>query len=185
MQDVDLIIQHALVITQNEQRQVIEDGALAVLGGRLTAVGPTAEIAAQFAAPKIIEARGRALFPGLVNTHTHLFQAAVKGLGEDMGVEQWVQAVTFPTAVTMSPEEVYLLSLVSCLEILRSGATTVVDYMYPVKDPALHEAVIRAMLVSGLRGRYSRMVNDTGQEAGILPQQNAARAITQLECRSK
>jgi 5-methylthioadenosine/S-adenosylhomocysteine deaminase len=170
MQNVDLLVQHALVITQNEQREVIEDGALAVLGGRLAAVGPTAGVAAQFTAPKIIDARRRALFPGLVNTHTHLFQAAVKGLGEDMGVEQWVQAVTFPTAVTMSPEEVYLLSLVSCLEILRSGATTVVDFMYPVSDPALHEAVIRALLDSGLRGRYSRMVNDTGEQAGILPQ---------------
>ncbi len=170
MQDIDLVVQHALVVTQNEQREVIEDGALAVLGGRLTAVGATTEIAAQFAASKTIDARGRALFPGLVNTHTHLFQAAVKGLGEDMGVEQWVQAVTFPTAVTMSPEEVYLLSLVSCLEILRSGATTVVDFMYPVSDPALHEAVIRALLDSGLRGRYSRMVNDTGEQAGILPQ---------------
>src|SRR3972149_1126073 len=140
MQNADLIVQHALVITQNEQREVSEDGALAVLGGRLATVGPTTEVAAQFTARKTIDARGRALFPGLVNTHTHLFQAAVKGLGEDMGVEQWVQAVTFPTAVTMSPEEVYLLSLVSCLEILRSGATTVVDFMYPVKDPALHEA---------------------------------------------
>ncbi len=170
MQTVDLLVQHALVVTQNEQRQVIEDGALAVVNGRLAAVGPTAEIAARFSAPKVIEARGRALFPGLVNTHTHLFQSSVKGLGEDMGVEQWVQAVTFPTATTMTPEEVYLFSLVSCLEILRSGATTVVDYMYPVKDPALHEAVIRAMLASGLRGRYSRMVNDAGAEAGILPE---------------
>src|SRR3990172_8474851 len=146
MQNADLIVQHALVITQNEQREVIEDGALAVLGGRLATVGPTTEVAAQFTARKTIDARGRAPFPGLVNTHTHLFQAAVKGLGEDMGVEQWVQAVPSPTAVTMSHEEVYLLSLVSCLEILRSGATTVVDFMYPVKDPALHEAVMRAML---------------------------------------
>jgi 5-methylthioadenosine/S-adenosylhomocysteine deaminase len=169
MPDVDLLVQHALLVTQNDQRQIIDDGAVAVQGGRLVAVGPTAEVAAKVTAARTIDAHQQALFPGLVNTHTHLFQSAVKGLGEDMGVEQWVQAVTFPTAVTMSSEEVYLFSLVSCLENLRSGVTTVVDFMYPLADPALHEAVIRAMLDSGLRGRYTRMVNDAGAEAGIRP----------------
>src|SRR4029077_815398 len=120
-------------------------------------------------AAKTLDARKRALFPGLINTHTHLFQSAVKGLGVDMDVQAWVQAVTIPTVVSMSAEGVYLAALVSCLENLRSGATTVVDFMYPLGDPALHEAVIRAMLDSGLRGRYSRMVNDAGAEAGIPP----------------
>jgi 5-methylthioadenosine/S-adenosylhomocysteine deaminase len=169
MPNADLLVQHALVVTQNDRREVIDDGAVAVQGGRLAAVGPTAEVTAQFTAARTIDARGQALFPGLVNTHTHLFQSAVKGLGEDMGVEAWVQAVTFPTAVAMNPEEVYLASLVSCLENLRSGATTIVDFMYPLGDRALHEAVIRAIVDSGLRGRYTRMVNDAGAEAGIRP----------------
>ena len=86
-----------------------------------------------------------------------------------MAVEQWVQAVTFPTAAAMTPEEVYLLSMVSCLENLRSGATTVMDFMYGMRDPALHDAVIRAMLDSGLRGRYTRYVADSGAEMGIPP----------------
>ncbi|MBP7693413.1 MAG: amidohydrolase [Anaerolineales bacterium] len=169
-QTADLLVQHALLITQDAQRRVIEDGALAIRDGRLLAVGPTAEIAPRFAARRSLDGQGRALFPGLVNTHTHLFQSAVKGLGEDMGVEAWVRAVTFPTARAMSPEEVYLTSLVCCLENLRSGATTLVDFHYPVKDPALHEPVIRAMLDSGLRGRYSRMVNDAGADSGIIPE---------------
>jgi 5-methylthioadenosine/S-adenosylhomocysteine deaminase len=69
----------------------------------------------------------------------------------------------------MNPEEVYLLSMVSCLENLRSGATTVMDFMYGMRDPALHDAVIRAMLDSGLRGRYTRYVADSGAEMGIPP----------------
>lgn len=169
-QPADLLVQHALLVTQDAQRRVIADGALAIQAGRLIAVGATAEVAPRFAARRVLDAGGRALFPGLVNTHTHLFQSAVKGLGEDMGVEAWVQAVTFPTARSMSPEEVYLTSLVCCLENLRSGATSIVDFHYPVKDPALHEPVIRAMLDSGLRGRYSRMVNDAGVESGIIPE---------------
>ena len=169
MPNADLLVTHAIIITQNEKRAVSVYGALAVQGSTIAAVGPTDEIAAQYTARKVIDARGRALFPGLVNTHTHLFQSAVKGLGEDMAVEQWVQAVTFPTAVTMSAEETYLAALVSCLENLRSGATTLVDFMYPVGDPALHEAVIRAMVDSGVCGTYSRMVNDYGEPYGVRP----------------
>lgn len=182
-QPADLLVQHALVITQDAQRRFIEDGALAIRDGRLLAVGPTAEVAPRFAARRLLEGAGRALFPGLVNTHTHLFQSAVKGLGEDMGVEAWVRAVTFPTARAMTPEDVYLTSLVCCLENLRSGATSLVDFHYPVKDPALHEAVLRAMLDSGLRGRYSRMVNDTGAAAGIIPEliQPAPEALAHAE----
>ena len=164
---IDLIVRHALIVTQDEQRSVIEDGALAVDGGAIVALGKTADIEQRFVAAKRIDASGRALFPGLLNIHTHLFQSAVKGLGEDMAVEQWVQAVTFPTAATMNAEEVYLLSLVSCLENLRSGATTVMDFMYGMRDPALHEAVIRAMVDSGLRGRYTRTIVDRGAEMGI------------------
>lgn len=169
-QSADLLVQHALIVTQDAGRRVIEDGALAIGAGHILALGPTSEVAAQFSAGRVLEGGGRALFPGLVNTHTHLFQSAVKGLGEDMGVEAWVRAVTFPTARAMSPEEVYLTSLVCCLENLRSGATSLVDFHYPVKDPALHEAVLRALIDSGLRGRYSRMVNDTGAESGIIPE---------------
>lgn len=169
MQTVDLLVHHALLVTQDEQRTVIEDGALAVHDGVIVALDRSAAIDAAYTAPKTIDARGRALFPGLLNIHTHLFQSAVKGLGEDMAVEQWVQAVTFPTAAAMTPEEVYLLSMVSCLENLRSGATTVMDFMYGMRDPALHDAVIRAMLDSGLRGRYTRTIVDSGAAMGIPP----------------
>jgi 5-methylthioadenosine/S-adenosylhomocysteine deaminase len=169
MHPVDLIVHHALIVTQNEQRTVIEDGAIAVHDGVILALDSSAAIAAAYRAPKTIDASGRALFPGLLNIHTHLFQSAVKGLGEDMAVEQWVQAVTFPTAAAMTPEEVYLLSMVSCLENLHSGATTVMDFMYGMRDPALHDAVIKAMLDSGLRGRYTRTIVDSGANMGIPP----------------
>ena len=60
------------------------------------------------------------------------------------------------------------MSMVSCLENLRSGATTIrMDFMYALRDPALHAAVIQAMVDSGVRGRYTRTVADGGEEMGI------------------
>ncbi|MFO7635096.1 MAG: amidohydrolase [Caldilinea sp.] len=167
MLQADLLVHHALLVTQDDQRRIIDDGALAIVGSRIDALGTTAELDAAYAAPRVIDATGRALFPGLLNIHTHLFQSAVKGLGEDMAVEQWVKAVTFPTVEAIDAEETYLLTMVSCLENLRSGATTVMDFMYSLEDPALHTAVIQAMIDSGLRGRYTRTIVDTGEVMGV------------------
>lgn len=178
MQQVDLVVRNALIITQDEKRTVIDGGALAVQDGVILALDTVEAIDAQYTGRTVLEAAGRALFPGLLNVHTHLFQAAVKGLGEDMAVEQWVQAVTFPTAQALTARETYLLALVSCLENLRSGATTVVDFMYPLQNPELHAAVIQAMIDSGLRGRYTRTVNDSGESVGVLPALIAPAEVT-------
>lgn len=179
MRDVELVVRNALIVTQDARRTVIEDGLLAVAGNTIVAVGAASALDGQFAAAATIDAAGKALFPGLLNVHTHLFQAAVKGLGEDMPVEQWVQAVTFPTATAMTPEEAYLLSLVSCLENLRSGATTVLDFMYALGDPAIHEAVLQAILDSGLRGQYTRTLYEPGAALPATPalMQPAAEAL--------
>jgi 5-methylthioadenosine/S-adenosylhomocysteine deaminase len=167
--EANLIVRHALIVTQDSARQAIADGAIAVAGGRIVAVGSTADVEAEWVAPEAIDATGKALLPGMFNIHTHLFQSAVKGMGEDLPVEEWVRAVTFPTAQALTPDDAYLLAMVSCLENLRSGATTVMDFMYPLKEPALHEAVIQAMLDSGLRSIYTRTVNDAGADVGVLP----------------
>jgi 5-methylthioadenosine/S-adenosylhomocysteine deaminase len=168
-QEADLIVRHALLVTQDDLRASIPDGALAVAGGRIVACAPTAEVDAAWVSPDVIDGDGAVCMPGMANIHTHLFQSAVKGMGEDLAVEKWVQAVTFPTAQALTPDDAYLLALVSCLDNLRSGATTVMDFMYPLADPALHEAVIQAMLDSGLRSIYTRCMNDAGADVGVLP----------------
>jgi 5-methylthioadenosine/S-adenosylhomocysteine deaminase len=165
----DLLVRHALIITQDDQRRSIDDGALAVRGDRIVALGPTAEVTAAYTAPRVINAtRARALSGAAQHSHPPL-PGGGEGVGRGYAVEQWVQAVTFPTAAVITPEEAYLLALVSCLENLRSGATTVMDFMYGMRDPALHDAVIQAMLDSGLRGRYTRTIVDAGADMGIPP----------------
>ncbi len=84
--------------------------------------------------------QGGAVFPGLINTHTHLFQTGVKGLGEDMPVQDWVAVVTAPTAIHISPEEMYLFCLTGCIEQIHCGVTTLIDMSYAAHTFALHDA---------------------------------------------
>ncbi len=169
MDEIDLLLTHGVVITQDDARRVIVDGAIAIRGDRIAAVGPAAELTARFRAREAWDVRGQAIFPGLINTHTHLFQVSVKGLGEDMTVQDWVRAVTAPTAIHIQPDEMYLCCLTGCLEQIRSGVTTLVDMSYAAHTFALHDANIRAMRDSGLRGRYSSIISDFGEEYGVLP----------------
>lgn len=167
MSSIDLLLVHALIVTQDQNRTILPDGAIAIREDRILALGPTAEIEGRFRAAKTIDLTGQVVFPGLVNTHDHLFQVATKGLGEDMPVHHWVDVVTGPTAVHIRPEEMYLFCLNGCLELLHSGVTTVADMSYRALRFDLHDENIRAIQESGLRGRYTTIITDYGLEYGI------------------
>ncbi len=166
---IDTIIRHATVITQNDQRTAIKDGAVAIHHGQIVSVGADTMVSGSYSAMREIDASNRPLFPGLVNTHTHLFQSAVKGLGEDLPLGDWLRQVTVPTSQAMTADELYIFALLSCVENIRSGATTINEFSYPLPDSNMHAAAIRAMNASGLRGRYSRGIVDGGEEFGSSP----------------
>ncbi|HMQ54378.1 MAG TPA: amidohydrolase [Anaerolineae bacterium] len=170
METIDLLLTHGVIVTQDDQRRIIQDGALAIRGDRIVALGSTAEIAAQYIAAETLDVAGSAVFPGLINTHIHLFQTGVKGLGEDMPVQDWVEVVTAPTAIHINPEEMYLFCLTGCLEQIHCGVTSLIEMSYAAHSFSLHEANIKAMTDSGLRSRYTTIISDFGEEYGVLPE---------------
>jgi 5-methylthioadenosine/S-adenosylhomocysteine deaminase len=170
MEAADLLLTHALVVTQDDARTIVPDGALAVRGARIAAIGPSAELEPRFEAKETIDLSGQIVFPGLINTHDHLFQVATKGLGEDMPVQDWVLVVTGPTSLQITPEEMHLFCLTGCLELIHSGVTSVVDMSYLAHSFQLHEENIRAIRESGLRGRYTTTISDFGVAYGISAQ---------------
>lgn len=168
-QSVDLLLKHGLLVTQDDERQIIVDGAIAIGAGRIAAIGPTSELAHRYQAQETVDLSDKIVFPGLINTHTHLFQVGTKGLGEDLPVQGWVEAVTAPTAIHITPDEMYLFCLTGCLEQIHCGVTTLVDMSYCAHSFALHEYNIQALRDSGLRGRYTSIISDFGEEYGVLP----------------
>ncbi|MDZ4159787.1 MAG: amidohydrolase [Anaerolineaceae bacterium] len=170
MEFADLLLTHALIVTQDDRRTIVPDGAIAIRGGRIQALGSTREIMERYDAKEKINLSGQIIFPGLINTHDHLFQVATKGLGEDLPVQDWVTVVTAPIAANITPQEMYLFCLTGCLELIHSGVTTVVDMSYMAHSFELHEENIRAMCESGLRSRYTTIISDFGRKYGILPE---------------
>ena len=82
--------------------------------------------------------------PGFINTHNHLFQTLLKGLGDDMVLKDWLATMTFPAAKFITREDTYYAAMQGCIEGLCSGITTMVDYMYPHNRENLSDGIIDA-----------------------------------------
>lgn len=167
MEKADIVLTQALIVTQDENRTILPESSIVIIGNRIRAIGPSSEIDPQFEANKIINLHGKIVFPGLINTHDHLFQVATKGLGEDMAVQDWVTVVTAPTASNITPEEMYYVCLNGCLELIHSGVTSIIDMNYMAYTFGLHDENIHAIKDSGLRGRYTSIISDYGLQYGV------------------
>src|SRR5579863_3489287 len=81
---VDLLVTHGTVVTMDEQRRLIQDGAVAVRGDSIVAVGPSTDIAAQYEATKTVDAHGAIVMPGLINGHAHVDMSLFRGMADDL-----------------------------------------------------------------------------------------------------
>lgn len=167
--EFDLVVIHATAVlggVDGEQYRIAEDHALGIAGGEFQWIGPTADLPPH-QAERTIDAAGKVAFPGLTNTHNHLFQNLVKGLGDEMALLPWVEIIILPTAEKMTPDETYLASMVGCLEAIRSGTTTLLDFMFGLPDIEQHRAVLRAFRDSGLRGFLGRATRELNPDSGF------------------
>jgi cytosine/adenosine deaminase-related metal-dependent hydrolase len=124
----DLLVSGGTVLTMDGARRVIEDGAVAVSGGRIVAVGPRAEVAAVYPAPRVIDATRRLVMPGLIDVHAH----AGHGLIKSMGIATpgaWEELCGTVYTVGSTPEFWRAEAELAALERLRFGVTTGVSLL--------------------------------------------------------
>lgn len=177
---IDLLIRKTTIVTVNPQREVLYEYSLVVDNGRILDIGPYAQMDDKYpSVKKTIEAEGKAIFPGLINTHNHLFQTLFKGLGDDMALSDWLSKMTFPSSTHLSEEDCYVAGLIGSLEGIHSGVTTQLDYMYPHPKGNLSDGVIRAFEELGIRGILGRGYMDSGFEFGVQPKM--AQSVTEIE----
>ncbi len=115
----------------NPQFQIIENGAVAVRGNRLVAVAPRAEIDRDYTAAHHADRANALLMPGLINTHTHAAMSLLRGIADDLTLQDWLEHYIFPAeARNVTPEFVEWGTRLACLEMLLSGTTTLTDMYY-------------------------------------------------------
>ena len=116
----DLIIRNAKIYTMDRDRHVIDRGSLAVRGDRIAGIEQT-DLAESASAVQILDAGGMILFPGFINTHIHIFQSFLKGLGADHRLIEWLNLSALPFGRIMPPRQHELAARLACMEALKSG----------------------------------------------------------------
>ena len=100
----DTLFVHGTVVTMDDAGRVIADGAVAVRGNRIAAVGAAADFAG-WQTGRRIDCSGHAVIPGLIDCHNHLFQVAGRGLGDGMALWRWLGEFMLPLAAGIRPRE--------------------------------------------------------------------------------
>ncbi len=152
---VDLIVGGEWVVTMDPGSPVVEEGAIAIRGERIVAVGPADEIDAAYEARERLAGEGRVLMPGLVNTHGHAAMTILRGIADDRDLITWLQEYIFPAEVRFVDEEyVRIGTELACAEMIRGGTTTFVDmYYFP-------DAVAQVVEQCGMRALIAPTVID-------------------------
>lgn len=141
---MDLLITDTVVVTCDDERRILDRGAVAVRGNRIAAVGPSAELERRFPDLERFPGRGLAVLPGFINAHTHTGLTVLRGTVEDWAGNA-VYGYMSPVSYEMSDAERAVMVQLGCLEAIRSGCTTLVDPFRHVPSYG------RAMAVTGLR----------------------------------
>ncbi len=142
------------VVTMDADETVIKDGAVAVCGDMIAAVGPAAQISRQYSPDETITLPKAVIMPGLVNVHTHAAMACMRGLADDLPLMTWLQEHIFPVEGRLKGGMVYDASLLSMVEMIKSGTTSFCD-MYLFADD-----VARAADRSGMRSWIGEVLYD-------------------------
>jgi 5-methylthioadenosine/S-adenosylhomocysteine deaminase len=171
------LIQHPLIVTMNERNEVVEHGAIVIDGQRIAYVGPAASTPPG-AFDKIIDAGRMIAMPGMINAHCHSPANLVRGMMPSKPLEIW-RAYYRASLRGMREEDFYASALLGGMEMLKNGATTVLDHF--AGDPACRfmgaGAAVQAMRDLGLRHIVSLTLTDKNYE-DTIPLGDAAPELT-------
>ena len=143
---VDQVIEARWVIPSEPAQNVLEHHAVAVAGGRITAILPSDEARSRYPAARRLDLPTHALIPGLINLHTHAAMTLMRGMADDRPLMEWLQDHVWPVETRLvSADFVRDGTLLACAEMLRGGVTCFSDmYFFP-------EATAQAALAAGMR----------------------------------
>ena len=157
------------VITADPERRVFLDGAVAVAGSRIVAVGPRTEVEAAYPASQRLGGPRDLVMPGLIDTHNHMAQALVRGMAfEDLPN---ITRIYIPAEDVLGDDGIRTSTRVTMANLLRAGVTTTTDTTCtPDHEDAVGETAlemgIRCALAVGQRDRTSRLASNYEQIEG-------------------
>lgn len=163
------VIRNAVILTMNRTNDVvtgdvlIRNDVIAQVGGRID----------EGCADIVVDAGGKALMPGFVQTHVHLCQTLFRGRADDLALIDWLRKRIWPMEAAHDEESVYYSALLGIGELIRSGTTTILD-METVHHT---DAAFRAIEESGIRAIAGKVMMDHGKDVPAPLQENTDESL--------
>ena len=153
MSDNTILIKNALILSpntnfENKQSILIKDNLIAEISPEID----------ESDVSKTIDATGKIVLPGLINTHTHLSMTLFRGLADDLSLDSWLNVHIWPMEANLNGDYCYIGALLGAVELIKSGTTTFSDMYFYMED------VARAVDESGIRAVLSYGMIDFGDE---------------------
>ncbi|WP_330466743.1 amidohydrolase family protein [Micromonospora zamorensis] len=147
--DRPVVFRNGLVLTMDDAHTVLPDADVLVVGDRI------AEVGVGLTAPDDaleIDATGGILMPGMVDTHRHMWQTAMRGYGADWTLTQYFVWYYLESGKLFRPEDVYAGNLLGAIEAIDAGVTTTVDWSHGLQTPEHADAAVDAL--EAVDGRF-------------------------------
>src|SRR5215475_11991120 len=158
-----MLFTNATIITMNPQRDIINNGAIAVQGNRIIAIGKTAALQERYPDHEAIDVGGKLIIPGLIDTHVHLAQAMIRGCADDMSLIQWLCERVWVLQGNYTNDDGYVSARLCIAEMLKSGTTTFLESMLAHRYG--FDGIAQAVSESGIRACLAGIVMDIGTYA--------------------
>jgi cytosine/adenosine deaminase-related metal-dependent hydrolase len=153
-----MLYHNCTIVTVDRQRRILEDGAMVVTEGAITAIGKRNDLLGQFPTEERFDLKGGLVIPGLVNTHVHLSQALIRGCADDLALIDWLTKRVWVLQGNFTEDDGRLSAELCILEMLKSGTTSFIESM-----TAGHygfDGIAEVVERSGIRAALSKIVMD-------------------------
>jgi 5-methylthioadenosine/S-adenosylhomocysteine deaminase len=169
-----MLIKGGMVLTMDPAVGDLTVGDVLIDDGVIVQIAP--EIVVDDA--KIIDASSRIVMPGFVDTHRHIWQAAMRNLCQDWTLASYFTGVHAGLSRHFTPEDIYTANLLGSLEALAGGVTTVLDWSHGVNTPEHSDGAIAGLKESGARAVFAHGGGaDHYQVPSTVPHPEDARRI--------
>lgn len=172
---MDILIKNARIITQNDTREIVS-GDILIRKNKIAEIGKSIDCKAE----KTIDAFGKIALPGLVNTHTHVTMTILRGFGEDLPLQEWLEKKIYPIEAKQTTEDAEVAAMLAFCEMIRGGTTCFSD-MSIIGSKEIKEAAektgIRGIVAHGLldlvpgrstAGELKLMESAVYEESGLV-----------------
>ncbi|WP_406676755.1 putative aminohydrolase SsnA [Moorella sp. ACPs] len=165
-----LLIGNGRLLSLVPENPYQENGAVAIDGDRIVAVGPTAELRRRYPEAEWLDARGMVIMPGMINTHMHLYSTFARGMAlkdaPPANFLEILQRLWWRLDKALTLEDVYYSALLPLIDCIKSGTTTILDHhASPRAVRGSLEMIARAAAETGVRTCLAYEVSDRDGEA--------------------